>query len=82
MKSSDTGITYTLDSLGSSFRLKSYNKLRKTMLTAFPVYHALESHKIEANQAYTALQTNTNENWKGSLPKAIVGFPEATFSRK
>ena len=58
MKSSDTGITYTLDSLGSSFRLKSYNKLRKTMLPAFPVYHALESHRIEENQLYTVLQTN------------------------
>lgn len=29
---------------GKLFQVKSYNKLRKTMLPAFPIYHTLESH--------------------------------------
>ena len=83
MRSSDTGITYTLDFLGSSFRLKSYNKLRKTMLPAFPVYHALESHRIEANQVYTALQTNKHRWELGREPtKGYCWFSRSHIFKK
>ena len=85
MKSSDTGIIYTLDSLGNSFRLNGYNRLKNTekMLPGFPIYCALETHaelkQIQHIQYFEV--TNIDENWRGCLPKA-VGFPEAKISRK
>ena len=61
---------------GKLFQVKSYNKLRKTMLPAFPVYHTLESHRIEANQAYTALQTKKTQMrmGKGAYQRLLLVF--------